>query len=141
MDLLDVNVLVALAWQGHIHHDRCHRWFAARAGAAWGTTPVTEAGLVRVSLTPAAVGRPVAATEVMELVRRLRAVSGHVFLPDSSSLAEAVIDVGRLASHRQVTDLHLVNLAATHSGRLVTLDHAIPEYLAPGDRRFVHVLV
>jgi len=24
-DLLDVNVLVALAWEQHVHHGRCHR--------------------------------------------------------------------------------------------------------------------
>ena len=28
--LLDVNVLVALAWPNHVHHTQAHRWFSAR---------------------------------------------------------------------------------------------------------------
>lgn len=139
-DLLDVNVLVALAWEQHVHHDRCHRWFDERGDSSWATAPVTESGFVRVSMHPPAVGRTVTGAEVTELLRSLRAVPGHRFICDRSTLAAPLIDLERLVSRRQVTDLHLVNLAAQNGGRLATLDRAIPEYLVPRDRSFVHVL-
>jgi predicted nucleic acid-binding protein len=31
MALLDVNALVALAWDSHIHHVRIREWFAVNA--------------------------------------------------------------------------------------------------------------
>lgn len=33
--LLDVNVLVALAWPNHVHHVSARRWFAAEAAQGW----------------------------------------------------------------------------------------------------------
>ncbi len=29
--LLDVNVIVALAWPNHVHHESAHRWFSRNA--------------------------------------------------------------------------------------------------------------
>lgn len=52
MALLDVNALVALAWDSHIHHARIREWFTANATLGWATCPLTEAGFVRVSTKP-----------------------------------------------------------------------------------------
>lgn len=56
MALLDVNALVALAWDSHIHHARIREWFTANATLGWATCPLTEAGFVRVSTFPARSG-------------------------------------------------------------------------------------
>lgn len=135
--LLDVNVLVALSWDSHVHHRAAHREFARLS--AWCTTPVTESGLLRLSLTPALTGRPVRPTEALGQLAAIRRVRGWSFLDDDASLAEPVIDVRTLGGRRQVTDLHLVNLAAANGARLATFDAAIPESLAPDDRRHVDV--
>jgi predicted nucleic acid-binding protein len=37
--LLDVNALVALAWDSHLHHVRIREWFAANAARGWATCP------------------------------------------------------------------------------------------------------
>jgi len=34
MALLDVNALVALVWDAHVHHDAVRAWFAGYATAA-----------------------------------------------------------------------------------------------------------
>ncbi len=47
--LLDVHVLVALAWPDHGHHGAARRWFGAHHGEGWATCSVTEAGFIRVS--------------------------------------------------------------------------------------------
>ena len=47
------------------------------------------------------------------------------------------VDTSVLVGHQQVTDLHLVNLAARHGGVLATFDATLPTWLAPADRRHV----
>lgn len=135
--LLDVNALVALVWDQHIHHR------AARAGVralpSFATTPVTESGLIRLLLTPAVVGRPVAVSEALSVVTALRAHGSWRWLPDDTSVAQPVVDLRVLVGRAQVTDLHLVNLAAKNGCVLATFDAAIPQWLAPNDRRHVDV--
>ncbi len=46
--LLDVNVLIALTWPHHVHHNAAKSWFAGVRGNGWTTCPLTEAGFVRV---------------------------------------------------------------------------------------------
>jgi predicted nucleic acid-binding protein len=62
--LLDLNVLVALAWPSHIHHGVAHEWFAQQRSNGWATCPITQSGLVRLSsnsrITPDAVSPEVA---------------------------------------------------------------------------------
>lgn len=123
-DLLDVNVLVSLAWPNHVHHGRARTWFRGRAEQTWATTPVTESGFVRVSSNPTAVPTAVTPAEALGLLDRMRAVPGHVFLPDDLELVvgQNGVDPARVLSHRMVTDAHLLALARRHSARLATLD-------------------
>jgi toxin-antitoxin system PIN domain toxin len=121
--LLDVNVLVALAWDSHVHHAPSRAWLAANGESGWATCPITESGFVRVSsnrkVLPSAIGVPAA----LRVLSALRAVDGHRFLPDDVSLCDD--DVPTIAGHRQVADAHLVTLARRHGLRLVTFDSAI----------------
>lgn len=138
--LLDVNVLVALSWPQHVHHHRAHNWFAARRTRPWATTPITEAGFVRISSNPVVIPAAVSVADAVQAIGALRALPGHTFVPDDSSLADPKIDLTRLVTHKQITDFHLVNLAAGSGTVLVTLDTAILTYLGNADRRFVELL-
>lgn len=138
--LLDVNVLVALSWPQHVNHHRAHAWFATRNSRPWATTGMTEAGFIRISSNPAVIASAVSVADAVQALVAMRALSGHVFVTDNSSLADPMIDTTRLVTHKQVTDVHLVNLAACSGTVLSTLDTAIPTYLAAPDRRFVEVL-
>lgn len=133
--LPDVNVLLALVWEKHVHHHAAHAWYASVD--SWATTAITEAGLVRLLLNPTVVGGSVSGAAAIGLLRRLRRQEGHRQLVDDASLADAVVDLDVLMGHRQVTDLHLVNLAATSGCRLATFDARLRASLAPADR--VHV--
>jgi uncharacterized protein len=126
-DLLDVNLLISLAWPNHVHHAAARVWFAGRSGQPWATTPVTEAGFVRVSSNPSAIPTAVTPGEARSLLSQIRGVEGHVFFPDDVELVtgnEPAL-AGRLVGHRQVTDAHLLALARRHGARLATLDHAV----------------
>jgi uncharacterized protein len=65
--LLDVNVLVALAWPHHLHHSRAHAWLGSHP-AGFLTTPITESALIRLSLNRTVTGSDVTPGEVLALV-------------------------------------------------------------------------
>lgn len=136
--LLDVNLLIALTWTNHVHHGRAHDWFDSLT-SGWATTPITESGFLRLSTNERVVGTAVSMAGALDLLDAIRSTDGHQFVADESSFGAPTIDLGEMVTSRQVTDAHLVDLAASSSLVLATLDRGIPHMLAPSDR--VHVLV
>lgn len=136
--LLDVNVLLALSLPTHQHHAGAARWFAT--AGSWATTAMTETGYVRLMTNPRVVGYEIAPSQVVDALRSIRSLPGHAFIEDGTSLADPAIDVQRLAGSSQVTDFHLVNLAARAGAVLATFDASLVRALAPDDRRHVQVL-
>lgn len=123
VSLLDVNLLVALAWPNHVHHAVAHTWFRRNQDAGWATCPVTESGFVRVSSNPSMVSEARSPQEAIQLLRRIVALPHHVFWHDDVSVASSeLMDKVRLVGYRQVTDAHLLALAQNRGGRLATLD-------------------
>lgn len=135
--LLDVNVLLALSLEHHIHHHLAHDRFAELE--SWSTCPVTESGLLRLLMTEQVVGRKVTGSEALAQLDALRRVQGWTFLVDSVSLAESHIDTRVLMGRRQVTELHLVELAASHGVSLATFDASLKTALVPDDQHLVTV--
>jgi hypothetical protein len=129
----DVNVLVALAWPNHVHHDRARAWFEASHRKGWATCPVTESGFVRVSSNRRVVPDARRPADAILLLREMTALPGHVFWADATSLARSRwIAADRLVGHGQVTDAHLCAVALDHGGRLVTFDGGVAEVLPRG---------
>jgi len=51
--LLDINVLLAIAWPQHVHHARVKRWLlaqTARGKLSIATCPLTQLGFLRISM-------------------------------------------------------------------------------------------
>lgn len=135
--LLDVNVLVALAWPNHVHHAAAVEWFRAHRAEGWATCPLTESGFLRVSTNRRAIPAAVTVAEALALLRAWRSQPGHEAWTDDAFLADAEeIDLARVVGHRQVTDGHLLVLALRHGGRLVTFDRAVVS-LAPDPDRVI----
>lgn len=123
MGLLDVNALVALAWDSHIHHAATRTWFAANHADGWATCPLTESGFVRVSSNPTVLPSAIGVEDARRVLALLRAVGSHRFLVDDVSMTDD--DVPPLIGHRQVTDAHLLAIARRHGIRLVTFDGGV----------------
>lgn len=123
MALLDVNALVALAWDSHIHHARMRQWFAEHARQGWATCPLTESGFVRVSTNPKVLPSPIGVIDARRVLAALRSAPGHGFLVDDVSIVDP--DFPAIVGHRQVTDGHLLTLARRSGVRLVTFDSAL----------------
>lgn len=134
----DVNVLVALTNPSHVFHHEAHGWLAG--AERYATTPVTETGLLRILLNPAVTGQAITREGALAVLSGVRADARAVFLADDSSLAAAAVDTTGLAGHKQVTDWHLLNLAARHDGILVTFDRRLRRSLLPADAQRVLVL-
>jgi uncharacterized protein len=131
--LLDLNVLIALAWPSHIHHGVAHRWFAAHRHHGWATCPLTQVGFVRISSNPAIVRDAVSPVEALDVLRRVCRLPHHVFWPMEENWAEnEAIASLLLVGHRQVTDAALLVLAIARQGRLATLDRGLASLLPTG---------
>jgi toxin-antitoxin system PIN domain toxin len=140
--LLDVNVLVALAWPSHIHHGKAHEWFSQNASEGWATCPITQSGFVRVSSNPAIIDEAVSPAEAISLLEKMTSHENHIFWADSIELVRSEdIPIMMLAGHRQVTDAYLLGLAAVNNGRLVTLDRGVASLLKTGSALGDHVEV
>jgi toxin-antitoxin system PIN domain toxin len=121
--LLDVNALVALAWDSHVQHAAMREWFAANVSSGWATCPITESGFVRVSSNPKALPSAIGVSAARGVLTALRGLDGHRFLGDDVSIVAP--DVPEVAGYRQVTDAHLLTLARRSGMRLVTFDAGI----------------
>jgi hypothetical protein len=133
--LLDVNVLIALLWKRHEHHEAAQGWFARAARKGWATCALTQTAFVRIVSNPAfsrEAVTPVEATAVLEQSLRHAA---HRMWADRWGFASLVEPfLAGLTGHRQVTDAYLLGLALRHEGRLATFDQGI-EALIPGEAR------
>lgn len=138
--LLDVNVLIALAWPNHTHHRQARRWFDQNHRRGWATSPVSEAGFVRLSSNRAALATTTTPGLARELLRQLTLLAGHEFWIDDLRLVTGDgTDMRLVISHRDVTDAHLLALAERHGGRLVTFDSRMSRLLGGRDKHLLDV--
>lgn len=141
--LLDVNVLIALAWPNHVHHQLAVEWFARRHRDAWATCPTTQSGFVRVSANRTVLPEAKSPREALDLLRRITALPRHVFWADDIALTRSKwLAAEKLVGYRQVSDAHLLALALRRGGCLATLDGGIRDLVPDGISRSaaVHVL-
>ena len=122
--LLDVNFLVALFDEEHIHHEPAHSWFAAHKVDGWASCPLTENGVVRILSNMAYSGIAESAGQVRDRLDAFCRSGDHVFWPDSISLRDVRFDLSAV-THRQLTDLYLLGLAVENDGHLATFDGRI----------------
>lgn len=121
--LLDVNVLLAIAWPNHQFHAAALE--ALGANCRWATCALTQLGFIRLSSNPAAVAPAASPREAAGLLARLVEDPHHVYfdsLPAPAAQREAF---DSLLGHRQVTDAYLLHLAAAHDAVLLTFDRRL----------------
>jgi toxin-antitoxin system PIN domain toxin len=131
--LLDVNVLIALAWPNHIHHPAALSWFEAVGRRGFATCPVTQAGFVRVSSNIRAIPNARSPREARDLLRRITDLPTHRFWSDDTDLSRSEhIAWERLGNHAQVTDAHILAIALRKGGPLATFDRAVADLVPEG---------
>ena len=139
--LLDVNVLIALAWPNHVHHAAARAWFEEHRGDGWATCPLTEAGFVRVSCNPSAVRHTIAPLDAIGVLEKLTQLGAHAFWPLDRSIVQLPEAIGaRLQGYRQITDAVLLATAMQRNGQLATLDGGLRGLVAERERPFLCVI-
>lgn len=138
MGLLDVNALVALAWDSHVHHVAIRNWFAANRSSGWATCPTTESGFVRISSNPTVLPSSLAPAAARDVLAGMRSAGAHRFLVDDVSIVDT--DVPATSGHRQVTDAHLLTLARRRGVQLVTFDAGLASLAGNRDVELLTVL-
>ncbi len=123
MLLLDVNVLLAIAWPNHQFHAAAIAALTPRK--RWATCALTQLGFIRLSSNPAAIPTAKSPQEAASLLARLVTDSLHIYLdslpaPASEDWQDAF---RKLLGHQQVTDAYLLRLAAVNHAVLVTTAH------------------
>lgn len=140
-DLLDVNLLVALAWRSHVLHHAAQRWFGDAERGEWATATVTESGFLRLCVNARVVENAVSWSTALRMLDAVRDLPGHRWWGEDVDLASSdVVRRAPVVGHRQVSDVVLVALAARHGGRLATLDKAVVEAVHPDHRDHVVVV-
>ena len=121
--LLDVNVLVALLDEDHVHHRVVTKWFDT-PGLQWALCPFTEAGLLRYMTRPKM--GDMSMEEATAMLAQLKQEAGYHYQPiagDWQTLCGPFFK--RLFGHNQVTDAYLLGLAVHRGLVLATFDRAI----------------
>ena len=124
--LLDVNVLVALLDEAHVHHAVAQN-LVAQPNLKIATCALTENGVLRVLNLPGYSSYGPAGFEAVRAqLAQLCEETDHEFWPCDVTLRDASkIDWSRVMGHNQVTDVYLLALAVAHNGSLATLDHRV----------------
>ena len=124
--LLDINILTALLWPTHEHHDAAHRWFGDRADASWATCSLTQLGFVRIVSNAAFSRDALSPIEALALLGENLAHPAHEFWTDSLQVRAAVKGMeARLQGHKQLTDAYLLALSHRRKGVLATFDRGL----------------
>jgi len=131
--LLDVNVLVGLAFPLHTSHQAAHSWFRRERDRLWATCPLTQAGFLRVA-SRALGGNHGAVQQALAGLERDCQSPGHEYWPADVDLRDlSDSQRSRLIGPNQVADMQLLLLAHRHRGQLATFD-AGTKHLASGTR-------
>jgi uncharacterized protein len=126
--LLDVNVLLAIAWPHHTHHGIVHQWWQASGPAKWATSTQTQLGFVRVSCNPKFSATPATPGHALQLLQQMTSRPDHEFwgeVPEGIAESEAAKRLTDCLSHAQITDAYLAALACYHGGDVATLDRSL----------------
>ena len=136
--LADVNVLIALTDEEHVHHGMATSWFDGYGRHDWGVCALTGTGFMRLMTNPKVGSHSV--EEATEAMAALINHPGYRFWPIVdywATLAAPFIE--RVFGHQQITDAYLLGLAVKEGGVLVTMDRTV-KYLA-GTQYGMNVLV
>ena len=128
--LLDVNVLLAIAWPNHQFHGTATRFLSTKS--EWATCAFTQLGFIRLSSNPSLIANAKSPAEATLVLAEMTADSMHVYL-DSLPAPTSEEWIGVFAKplgHKQVTDLYLLQLAAANNAVLVTFDRKLQSLAA-----------
>jgi len=126
--LVDINVWVALAYEGHVHHERANRWFESTDLERAFFCRITQIGLLRLLTNRAVMGRDVLPQrQAWRIYDRLLQDQRVGFLnePPGTEKRFRELTTGSLPSTKQWADAYLAAMAGSVEMPLATLDASL----------------
>ena len=130
--LLDVNVLLALAWPNHQFHAAAVRAMGTKR-SRWATCALTQLGFLRLSSNPAAIPGARSPAECAALLQAMVSDPLHVYF-DRLPPVTGSMNFRGLLGHNQMTDAYLLHLAREHHAVFMTFDRRLQSLAATGQR-------
>jgi uncharacterized protein len=125
--LLDINLLLALAWPQHVHHARVRRWLlaqTARGKLSIATCPITQLGFVRISMNIKGYAADFESARLLLASLVSHKDIDHSFWMDDFSILSARLR--RTLGPNQLTGAYLTALAENRAGSaFATLDTGV----------------
>lgn len=140
-DLPDINVWVALVFDGHVHHRAAAAWFESAAEGSAAFCRVTQMGLLRLITSRKVMGEAVQSQRQAWAVYDALASDERVtWLAEPRGLEARWrrYAASTLSATESWTDAYLAAFAAAHGLRLVTFDQGfrvfkdVEHHLLPG---------
>jgi len=129
----DVNVWVALSFEGHMHHESARRWFESLGGddgARLCFCRITQLSLLRLLTTEASMGEDaLSQPEAWKVYDHWLEDSRVLLMEEPANLEKAFRSVSRLPrpAAKDWADSYLLAFAQEADLRLVTFDRALKE--------------
>ena len=131
ISLPDVNIWIALAAGGHIHHVPARNWFTAQPDASIAFCRMTQMGMLRLLTNSHVMGRnPRSIVQAWETYAQLRADRRLFFATEQQGVESAwrqlMTQTG--VGPSSWTDAYLAAFAEAHSFALVTFDAGFEQW-------------
>ena len=112
--LLDANLIIALSYDTHAHHERAAVWLGAHE-EKFATCAITQGALIRFLIRSDAT-----AGEATQILESLTTSTHHEFWPADFPFAAPMLR--GVIGHRQVTDAYLAEMARLRGATVATFD-------------------
>jgi toxin-antitoxin system PIN domain toxin len=129
--LVDVNVLLALLYQRHVHHQSARTWFAALAAGEAGLCRMVQLALVRLLNQPAVMGEEaLPAAAAWKLIEELLEDERLELVAEPKPIDSILpaLFVHRMPTGKFVMDAYLAAFAIAGPRRLTTFDKAFEQF-------------
>lgn len=136
--LLDVSVLLALAWEPHQFHPMAREWMQENRSLGWATCAITQIGFIRISCQTSIFGEQAKTPDQARLLlSHYTAEKDHTFFSEFPPPTECA-EFSKIMGPNKVTDAYLVSVAHFNQARFVTFDKRLAALAT--DKRRVEVI-
>jgi predicted nucleic acid-binding protein len=139
--LPDINTIIALLDQRHVHHQDAHRWLEKKSSAGFLTCPHVENGVMRIASQPRypnCFGTTGAVREA--LIQFVAEMGMERCRIDPSLLDNKILLKASLLSPSGVADIYLLAVAAMNGAKLATFDKRINPAAIQGGKEAIELI-
>jgi len=126
--LLDINVLLALGWSHHVHHNLAHAWLGNLPPCRLAHCTVTQLGFVRIGLLTEFSPAKASVADLRARLNTFFAAHDSVFLREPENGIHdhnLTARIEAVLTSSQLTDAYLAGLADLNKAVVATLDKSL----------------